>query len=151
MNPEAAPGLPFWIGLALAGLLAACGTPEPPKAPPPPAPVAAAGQRLLTVTDANAGAAVGLEPAQELVVRLPIGVTAGLEWSLVDLKPGVLTLFGTKFERTARDANPSEAAGTMAWHFRPQATGVVTLNFELRRPHSLQAPARAVSYDVTVR
>ena len=141
-----------WSGLALvATLLGACATPDKPKAPPPPPPVASPGQRVVTVSDANAGAGVTLESAQELVVRLPIGPATGLEWSLADLKPGVLAVQGMKFERALRNTNVEEAAGATVWHFRPQASGVVTLSFELRRPHSLQPPSQTVSYDVTVK
>jgi predicted secreted protein len=141
-----------WSGLALvATLLAACATPDHPKAPPAPPPVASPGERVVTLSDANAGAGVTLESAQELVVRLPIGATTGLEWSLGDLKPGVLAVQSARFERALRNTNVDEAAGAAVWHFRPQASGAVTLSFELRRPHSLQAPSQTVSYDVTVK
>jgi predicted secreted protein len=141
-----------WSGLTLvAALLAACATPEKPKAPPPPPPVAAVGQRMVLVSDANAGAAVALESTQELIVRLPTEGAAGLEWTLVDLKPGVLTLLSSKFERALRNTNVEEAAGATVWHFRPQATGSVALKFELRRPRSLQPPTQTVGYDVTVK
>lgn len=146
------PTLRTWSGLALvATLLAACATSEKPKAAPPPPAVASPGQRVVTVSDANAGAGVTLEPAQELVVRLPIEAAKGLEWSLATLKPGVLTVESTKFERALRNTNVEEAAGATVWHFRPQASGVVTLSFELRRPHTLQPPSQTVSYDVTVK
>ncbi len=152
------PTLRTWSGLTLAlalaftvAVLVACAAPEKPPAPPPVAPVAGSGQRLITVSDANAGAAVTLEPAQELVVRLPIEGAGGLEWSLVDLKPGVLTVLSSKFERALRNTNVEEAAGASVWHFRPQAAGALTLKFDLRRPHSLQAPVQTVVYDVTVK
>ena len=138
--------------LALVGVaLAACSTPEKPQAPPPVPAVASPGQRLVTVSDANAGAAVTLESAQELVVRLPTAGAGALEWSLVDLKPGVLAVQSSKFERALRNTNTEEAAGATVWHFRPQAAGVVTLKFELRRPHTLQLPMQTVAYDVTVK
>ena len=140
-----------WSGLiAAAAVLAACGTPEAPKAPPPVPPVASPGHRSVTVTEQNAGASVTLESSQELIVRLPVAATAGLEWSLVDLQPGVLTLQNSKFERALRNTNTEEAAGSTFWQLRPQAAGNVTLNFELRRPHSLQAAARTITYRVTV-
>jgi predicted secreted protein len=131
-------------------VLAACGTPEAPKAPPPVPPVASPGHRSVTVTEQNAGASVTLEASQELIVRLPVGATAGLEWSLVDLQPGVLVLQNSKFERALRNTNTEEAAGSTVWQLRPQAAGNVTLNFELRRPRSLQAAARTITYRVTV-
>ena len=146
------PTLRTWSGLTLvAMLLAACASSDKPKAPPPPATVASPGQRVVTVSDANAGAGVTLESAQELVVRLPTGAATGLEWSLVDLKPGVLAVQSTRFERALRNTNVEEAAGATVWHFRPQASGAVTLSFELRRPHSLQPPSQTVSYAVTVK
>ena len=140
-----------WSGLIVAAaVLAACGTPEAPKAPPPVPPVASPGHRSVTVTEQNAGASVTLEASQELIVRLPVGATAGLEWSLVDLQPGVLALQNSKFERALRNTNTEEAAGSTVWQLRPQAAGNVTLNFELRRPRSLQAAARTITYRVTV-
>jgi len=140
-----------WSGLIVAAaVLAACGTPEAPKAPPPVPPVASPGHRSVTVTEQNAGASVTLEASQELIVRLPVGATAGLEWSLVDLQPGVLVLQNSKFERALRNTNTEEAAGSTVWQLRPQAAGNVTLNFELRRPRSLQAAARTITYRVTV-
>jgi len=140
-----------WSGLIIAAaVLAACATPEAPKAPPPVPPVASPGHRSVTVTEQNAGASVTLESSQELIVRLPVGATAGLEWSLVDLQPGVLTLQSSKFERALRNTNTEEAAGSTIWQLRPQAAGNVTLNFELRRPRSLQAAARTITYRVTV-
>lgn len=139
-----------WSGLIVAAaVLAACGTPEAPKAPPPVPPVASPGHRSVMVTEQNAGASVTLESTQELIVRLPVGATTGLEWSLVDLQP-VLTLQSSKFERALRNTNTEEAAGSTVWQLRPQTTGNVTLNFELRRPRSLQAATRTITYRVTV-
>jgi predicted secreted protein len=141
-----------WSGMALvAAALAACSTPEKPQAPPPPPPVAGPGQQLVTVTDANAGAAVTIESAQELVVRLPTAGAGVFDWVLVDLKPGVLAVQSSKFERALRNTNVEEAAGATVWHFKPQAAGVVTLKFELRRPHVVQMPTQTVVYDVTVK
>lgn len=138
-------------GLSVAvAVLAACSTPELPKGPVPPPTLANPGHRSLTVSDADAGANITLGPTQELLVRLPIGPTAGLEWSLVDLKPGVLAVQASKFERALRNTNTEEAAGAMVWQLRPQAAGVVTLSFELRRPRSLQPPVQTVAYKVTV-
>ena len=134
-----------------AALLAACATPEKPTAPLPPPLIAAVGQRLVAVSDANAGAAVTLESAQELIVRLPTEAAAGVEWTLVDLKPGVLTLLSSKFERSLRSTSVEESTGATVWHFRPQAAGSVALKFELRRPRSLLPPTQTVGYDVTVK
>jgi len=140
-----------WSGLAkAAALLTACSTPLP-KPPPPPSVVQNAGHRTLVVTDANAGASVVLESAQTLTVRLPIGATSGLEWSLVDLKPGVVSAVGPTFERALRNTNSGEDAGDSVWQFKPEATGAVTLNFALRPTRSLQPAVQTVRYDLTVR
>jgi predicted secreted protein len=109
------------------------------------------GQHVLTVTDANSGAIVMLEATQALMVRLPVGTTSGLEWSLVDLKPGVVSAVGPKFERALRNTNSEEAAGDSVWRVKPESAGTVTLSFELRRPHTLLPAAQTVRYDVTVK
>jgi predicted secreted protein len=145
------PSLRVWSGLA-AALLAACSTPEPqPKPPPAPIVVQNPGHRVLVVTDANAGATVVLESAQTLTVRLPLGATGGLEWSLVDLQPGVVSAVGPKFERALRNTNSGEDAGDSVWQLKPVAAGAVTLNFALRSTRSLQPAVQTVRYDVTVK
>jgi predicted secreted protein len=136
----------------LVALLSACSSvPEVPKPPPLPPVIQAAGQRVLTVTDANAGAAVVLETTQTLMVRLPIGTASGFEWSLVDLKPGVVSAIGPKFERAPRNANPAEADGAAVWRFKPETVGTVALSFELRRPRTLLPAVQTLRYDVTVK
>ncbi len=136
----------------LAALLAACSTADKAKEPPPPPPIVGnPGQLSVNVTDANAGASVTLERGQALVVNLPIRITTGFEWSLVDLKPGVLTLLGSSFERSSIVADDSGASGTTIWRLKPEAAGAVTLNFELRRPHRLEPATRTIRYDVTVK
>jgi len=138
--------------LALAAiLLTACSTPEATKTPLPPPAIANPAQRALTVTSENTGAGITLESTQALIVRLPIRATAGLEWSLVDLKPGVLAMQSSKFERALRNAGPGEDNGDVVFRLAPQAAGTVTLNFELRRPHSLLPAVQTVSYDVIVK
>ena len=134
-----------------AAALVACAAPEKPQAPPPTPSIARQGQRLVSVSDTDAGAAVTLASAQELVVRLPIEPAAGLEWSVVDLKPGVLTLVASRFERLPLSVNADESKGTTVWRFMPQAAGVVALRFELRRPRSLQLATQTIVYDVTVK
>ncbi|MEP7296661.1 MAG: protease inhibitor I42 family protein [Burkholderiales bacterium] len=139
-------------GLALAAaLLAACSTPDAPKAPAPQVMIADAGRRAITVTGEVAGANITLERAQPLIVRLAINVTTGQEWSVVDLKPGVLATQGPKFERAPRNVGSSEGEGAVVWQFAPQSAGTVTLNFELRRPRSLQPATQVVSYQVVVK
>ena len=141
-------------GLAIAALLvlAACASRDAVKAPPPPRSVIQGpAQRTLVVTASDSGAPIVLEPAQQLTVRLPVNVTAGLEWSLVDAKPGVVSVAGPKFERALRNTDIGEAAGASIWQFGAQASGAVTLSFELRRPRTLQPPVQTVSYSVTVK
>jgi len=140
--------------LALAAaLLAACSTPDVPKPPPPPSVVQRAGHATLTVTDANAGDVVVLERTQVLEVRLPVSVTDGLEWVLVDLPPGVLSATGPTFERAPRrtDTHTDEVPGESVWRLKPGAAGSIALGFELRRPRTLQPAVRMVRYDVTVK
>lgn len=147
------PTLRAWSGVALAAaMLAACSTADKPKQPPPPPPVVGnPGQLIVKVTDANAGASVTLERGQALVVNLPVRITTGLEWSLVDLKPGVLTSLGSSFERSSIFADDSQAGGTMMWRLKPEAAGAVTLSFELRRPRRLEPAVQTITYDVTVK
>lgn len=139
-----------WSGLAVAAaLLAACSTPTP-KPPPAPSVVQKPGHRVVVVTDANDGATVVLESAQTLTVRLPLGATSGLEWSLVDLQPGVLSAVGPKFERALRNTNSGEDAGDAVWQLKPVAAGAVTLNFALRPTRSVKPAVQTVRYAVTV-
>jgi hypothetical protein len=146
-----------WRHLALCVplvLLAACASADKPKPPPAPALIEAPGKTSLTLTSANDGARVAVAQAQELRVELPNSawsVAQNFEWSIVDLAPGVLGVTSSRFERNARDINPLESDGTTVFRFRPQAAGVVTLKFALRRPHRLDAPLQAVSFDVTVK
>ena len=134
-------------------MLAACATAPPavPKAAPPPPVIDKPGARLVLVTDANNGASVTLESAQELVVSLPSVPINGLEWSAVDLAPGVLTLTGTRFERDPRSSSTGEANGMSVFHFKPQAAGRATLTFDLRRPRSLLPAVQTMVYQVTVK
>ena len=141
---------PLLMSVLAAALLAACASAEKTKPAPVPSVVQGTGQ-ALTVSSDNSGAGIVLEPAQELVVRLPVAANAGYEWSLVDLKPGVLALRSTKFERALRSTNAEEASGTMVWRFAPEATGSVALRFDLRRPRSLLPAVQTVSYAVTVK
>ena len=124
---------------------------EPPAPAAAPRVVQEPGRSSVRVSEGQSGAGVVLGPAQEMVVDLPVDTTSGYEWTLVDLKPGVLNVLGSKFERTVRTANPEEAAGAVVWRFRPEAMGAVALRFELRRPRSLEPARQTVTYDVTVR
>ena len=145
------------IGPALLAGCSMLGLSKPPESKPAaaPAPVSVliqgAGQKSIAVGDDKSGAAIVLEPAQELVVRLPLLATTGREWSLVDLAPGVLAVQSTSFERASRDVNYGEAAGSSIWHFRAVAAGTVTLRFDLRRPRSLEPAVQTATYAVTVK
>ena len=89
----------------LAALMAACSSADKRKSapPPPPALIRNADRSVITVSDAEGNARIVLERGQQLVVRLPTGVTGGLEWSLVDMRPGVLAAPDVRFERAPRD------------------------------------------------
>jgi hypothetical protein len=135
-------------------LLGACAAGDKPKPVAPPVVIQAPGKAYATVSDARDGAAVVLETAQELRVDLSLSayeVANNMDWSVVDLKPGVLTTLGSRFERNGRDSNPTESDGATVFRLKAQAPGRVTLNFALRRAYSVGAPTRAVSFDVTVK
>ena len=143
--------------LALAAplaLLAACASSGPPKLPPPPKVVQAPAQAKLTLDATQDGAQVTLARTQGLQVELPTdayAVNANMSWRIVLPTPGVLEDLGAKFERGARDNNPTEAGGTTVWRLKPAAAGQVALSFELRKPYSLDPPLQTLHYDVTVK
>jgi hypothetical protein len=144
-------GLVSAVALAL---LCACASADKPKPVVVQSVVQAPGKATVTVSELNDGASVVLEAAQELRVDLPSSAWAvanNLEWSVVDLNPGVLNVLGSRFERGLRDNNPAEAGGTTVWRLKPQAAGRVNLKFALRRPHSLNPATQTVGFDVTVR
>ena len=143
------------LGMPLA-LLGGCAVGDKPK----PAVVAAQsvlqapGKAAVAVSNRNDGAAVLLEIAQELRVDLPLSaweVANNFDWSIAELKPGVLDPIGSHFERTGRDTNPTESDGSTIWRLKPSAPGRVSLTFALRRPYSTGAPAKTVAFDVTVK
>ena len=117
-----------WRALALCvplTLLGACAAGDKPTPAVAQAVVQAAGKAYVTVSDAKDGAAVVLEAGQELRVELSLSsqeVASNRDWSVVDLKPGVLTALGSRFERTGRDSNPTEAEGSMVFRLKAQAT-----------------------------
>ena len=85
-------GVSMLAALAVLGsLLAACAAGDKVKPVIVQPLVTAPGQKLVTVTAAQAGAGVELGLDQDLVVRLATGVVTGQEWALIDLAPGVLT------------------------------------------------------------
>ena len=155
LPPIAFRGQASRLGLCLAlALLAACAGIDGPKAvdaPKPVAPVANAGAKAVNVSDANAGAVVTLEPGQLLVVSLLLDVTAGVDWSLVDMTSKLLTVQSLRFERTSRDNYLGDLGGLMVWTLKPTAPGDVTLNFDLRKPHSLLPAVRSVSFQVRIK
>ncbi|HEY4068035.1 MAG TPA: protease inhibitor I42 family protein [Burkholderiaceae bacterium] len=141
-----------WAGLSLAGaLLAACASADGPKPAVVVPPVASAGAKVLRISELNAGADVTLESGQPLVVSLEMEIGPNLDWTLVDMKPGVLTIESTRFERSPRDNYLGDLGGQMIWTLKPVAPGAVTLNFDLRKPHSLMPAVRTITYRVVVK
>jgi hypothetical protein len=132
-------------------LLAACASTEAPKPAAPQATIEAPTKAWVGVTDAEAGARIVVARTQTLVVSLAVAGNQNSDWSVVDLKPGVLRPAGSKFERALRDTDAEESAGSTVFRFMPEAAGEVTLGFELRLPHAVGAPLRTVSYAVTVK
>lgn len=142
------------VTLALAALLAslaACSGAAKTKPVVVQPLIQAQGQKSITVADDKSGAAVVLDRDQALIVRLPVTAPFVYEWSLVDLKPGVLLLHSAVFERAALDVNAEESAGAMVWRLRGEAPGSVGLRFELRRPRNVAAAVRVVDFAVTVK
>jgi predicted secreted protein len=136
--------------LALAGGCSTTPTPKPP--PPPPARIEQAGKKAITVSVAESGASVLLERTQELIVRLPSPPTSRLEWAPVNLVPGVLAIRRSGYEETAWSPSVEQGtAGTAYWELVPQSAGQVTLQFDLRQPHRLDAAVQSVSYTVIVK
>ncbi len=132
-------------------LLAACSTPGKPAPAPSAAPIERPGRAVLEVTEAASGARLVLDRAQTLVVALQLPGNQAPEWSLAEAPPAAFTVTGPRFERTARDRNVDEAAGSTVWRFQPVAPGEFSLRFELRRPRSTLPPLQTVAYTVTVR
>jgi predicted secreted protein len=152
MRPVALAILAALLAACSTACLTACSTAE--RAAPvvaPPSVVQSPGRKAVNVTEAQSGAAVVLESGQQLIVTLPLSATSGLQWSPVDLKPGVITAIGSTFERASRDVSNDEATGAEVWRFAPEAAGMVALRLELRRPRSLAPAAQTVSYSVTVK
>jgi len=150
--------LRVWGSLALCvplALLGACASAD--KLPKPvvvQSVIQAAGKAYVTVSNANDGASVVLDATQELRVELSLSgfeVANNMDWSVAELKPGVLTVLGSRFKRAARDVNPLGSEGATVWRLKAQAPGQVRLTFGLRRPYSLGAPVKSVSFDVTVK
>ena len=154
MTPESrarARTLTLWVPLVL---LAACATPNPPKAPPVALIVQAPGKTTLDLDERQDGASVTLGTAQGLRVELPTdaaAVNADMSWRVVLSAPGVLDDLGSRFDRRTRDNNPTEAGGTTVWRLMPKGPGRVALSFELRKPYSLDPPLQTLHYDVTVK
>jgi predicted secreted protein len=138
------------LGMALA-LLFGCSTTDKPKPVPVQPVIQGPGKAALAVSDTDNGASVVMERSQDLIVRLPVRGSSGRDWSLVDLKPGVLRVVsGPTFERTPLSVADDPSDGRSIWRLRAEAPGNVALNFELRRPHVL-GTTRTLSYPVTVK
>jgi inhibitor of cysteine peptidase len=127
------------IAAAMAALLfGACAS----KKAPPPAP--------LNVTDTNSGDSVALARNQQLVVRLPSNPTTGYRWALAQQSTPVLEPEGAPTYE--KGAGAEGASGTETWRFAPTQAGEGTLRLGYRRLWEADtAPARVVSYKVTVR
>lgn len=149
--------LRVWGGLVLCvplALLGACAAGDKPKPAAVPAMIQAPGKARVTVSDADASAAVVVDTSQELRVELTLSageIANNMDWSLDTPTPNSLTVLGSRFERRRRDSNPSESEGATVFRFKPRAPGPVALNFALRRSYSLGPPTRSVSFDVTVK
>jgi predicted secreted protein len=109
------------------------------------------GKSQVEIAEADGGAKVIVQQSQVLVVDLPLLPTEGREWSLVDMKPGVLSVVSSKFELDKRDHDGLASPGDMIIRFKPEAVGDVELNFALRRPHTLEPATKTVTFAVTVR
>ncbi len=149
--------LRVWGSLALCvplALLGACASADKPKPVVVQKLIQAPGKSTVTVSNASDGASVVLDASQELHVDLALSgseVAHNMDWSVTDLKPGVLTPLGSRFERSARDLNPLESEGSAVWRFKALAPGQVRLTFGLRQPYSVGAPLKSVGFDVTVK
>ena len=144
--------LPLLLAVSLAlALLAACSTPGKPVPVPSAAPIERPGRAVIEVTEAASGARIVLDRTQTLVVALRLPGNQAPDWSLAEAPPAAFTVTGPRFERTARDRNVDEAAGSSVWHFQPAAPGEFSLRFELRRPRSTLPSLQTVTYTVTVR
>lgn len=136
-------------------LLGACASAD--KAPKPVVArsvIQAPGKAHLTLSNADDGASVMLDSAQELRVELSLSayeIANNMDWSVTDLKPGVLAVVGARFERATRDLSPGESEGATVVRLKPQAPGQVRVTFGLRRPYSVGAALKSVSFDVTVK
>jgi inhibitor of cysteine peptidase len=117
--------------------LGACASKKPPPEP-------------LSVTDANSGESVALARNQQLVVRLPSNPTTGYRWALAQQSTPVVEPEGAPTYE--KGAGAEGASGTETWRFAPTQAGEGTLRLEYRRLWEANtAPARVVSYKVTVR
>ncbi|MEO5698313.1 MAG: protease inhibitor I42 family protein [Burkholderiaceae bacterium] len=146
-----------WVAAVIAAtglaLLGGCSAPRPARAETASAPtmIQVPGQPVITIADDQSGASIVLERAQELVVRLPIERTTPYRWSLVDLKPGVLTAEESEFQGAQVNDVLNDRSGVKVWRFRPLVAGTVVLTFDLRQPRRLDPAVRTVTYTVTVR
>ena len=146
-----------WGSLVLClplALLGACAATDKPTPVVVQSVAEAPGKAVLTISESDAAASVLLDTTQELRVSLSNSgweVANNFDWSVDQLKPGVLEVLGSRFERTGRDSNPTDSDGSTVWRIKPQAPGRVTLTFALRRPYSTGPAQRSVSFDVTVR
>jgi predicted secreted protein len=140
--------LSLWVMLELQG----CSSSEPLKGPPVPSVLQAFGKKTITVTAADTGSAVALDPSQELIVRLEVQAQSVGDWRLANLDPELFKVVGPTYEHISRGSMGEDVYTTISiWRFVPSSSGTMTLNFELRRLHSLGPAAQTVSFTVTVK
>jgi hypothetical protein len=140
--------LALWVMLELQG----CSSSEPLKGPPVPTVLQGLGKKAITVTAAETGSAVVLDSTQELIVRLEVEAQSVGDWRLANLDPALFKVVGPTYEHISRGMKGEDVYTTVSiWRFVPSSSGTMTLNFELRRLHSLGPALETVSFTVTVK
>jgi len=130
-----------------AALLAGCGQPQEPAAPPPAAqpapqqatPESARAAPTITLTDADADGAVRLQRGQVVEVRLPADRVSGFSWIPAQNLLPIMSTDGVPLFETDADAPPT-APGTEVWRFIGRERGHAHLVFEYRRLTEPEAP-----------
>jgi inhibitor of cysteine peptidase len=134
------------LGVVVAAVVieSGCGLFAKSEKPPPPP---------VTVSTAQSGTSVELEPRQSLLVRLPSNPTTGHRWVYVEPKDAILRVDGpSTYEPSQTAGGPPGAGGTEIWKLAPLKAGQQQLRFEYRRPWEQDvAPSQVVTYAVTVK
>jgi predicted secreted protein len=126
------------VAMLSCALLSACGSTWMPGRD-----FGAMSQRV--VSQDSAGGEVGLLHGQRLLVRLPLAAEEGYAWTLREPTVAAVKPEGAPGE--------DREAGLVIWTFTPVRDGEQTLRLEYRRTTEdyTTAPARTVSYNVTVK